>query len=107
LVEVKWIKIVTGIFDDEKIQLIEQMPDGDTILVIWFKLLCLAGKTNNHGIIMLSDKIPYTEEMLSTVFRRPINTVRLALKAFEAYGMVEIVDGTVTIANWEKHQRGA
>ena len=107
MAEVKWIKIVTGIFDDEKIQLIEQMPDGDTILVIWFKLLCLAGKTNNRGIIMLSDKIPYTDEMLSAVFRRPINTVRLALKAFEAYGMVEIVDGTVTITNWEKHQSGA
>ena len=106
LAEVKWIKIITGIFDDEKIQLIEQMPDSDTILVIWFKLLCLAGKTNNHGIIMLSDKIPYTDEMLSTIFRRPLNTVRLALKTFENFGMIEIVDGIVTITNWEKHQSG-
>ena len=104
MAEVKWIKIVTGIFDDEKIQLIEQMPDCDTILVVWFKLLCLAGKTNNHGIIMLSEKIPYTDEMLSTIFRRPLNTVRLALKTFETYGMIEIVDGVVTISNWEKHQ---
>jgi predicted phage replisome organizer len=106
LAEVKWIKIITGIFDDEKIQLIEQMPDSDTFLVIWFKLLCLAGKTNNHGIIMLSDKIPYTDEMLSTIFRRPLNTVRLALKTFENFGMIEIVDGIVTITNWEKHQSG-
>lgn len=107
MAEVKWIKIVTGIFDDEKIQLIEQMPDSDTVLVIWFKLLCLAGKTNNHGIIMLSDKIPYTDEMLATIFRRPLNTVRLALTTFEAYGMIEIVDGVVTITNWEKHQNDA
>ena len=107
MAEVKWIKIVTGIFDDEKIQLIEEMPDADTMLVIWFKLLCLAGKTNNHGIIMLSEKIAYTDEMLSTIFRRPLNTVRLALTAFEQYGMIEIVDGIVTITNWEKHQSEA
>ena len=76
MAEVKWIKIVTNIFDDEKIQLIEKMPDGDAIIVVWFKLLCLAGKTNNHGVMILSDKIPYTDEMLSTIFRRPILTDR-------------------------------
>jgi predicted phage replisome organizer len=102
--DVKWIKIVTDIFDDEKILLIEQMPDADTIIVIWFKLLCLAGKTNNGGVLMLSDKIPYTEEMLATIFRRPINTVRLALRVFEKYGMIEIIDNVITIPNWEKHQ---
>ncbi len=47
---VKWIKIVTDIFDDEKILLIESLPDADSIIVIWFKLLCLAGKQNNSGV---------------------------------------------------------
>ena len=41
---VKWIKIVTDIFDDEKMLLIESLPSSDAIIVIWFKLLCLAGK---------------------------------------------------------------
>ena len=104
MAEVKWIKIVTNIFDDEKIQLIEKMPDGDAIIVVWFKLLCLAGKTNNHGVMILSDKIPYTDEMLSTIFRRPILTIRLALKTFESYGMIEIFDDVITITNWDKHQ---
>jgi len=35
---VQWIKITTDIFDDEKIQLIESMPEGDTLIVIWFKI---------------------------------------------------------------------
>lgn len=104
MAEVKWIKIVTDIFDDEKILLIESMPEADSIIVIWFKLLCLAGKTNNSGVFMLNERIPYTEEMLSTIFRRPLNTVRLALKTFETYGMIEIVDGAITIPNWSKHQ---
>ena len=103
--EVKWIKIVVDIFDDEKIKLIEVLPDGDSIIVCWFKLLCLAGKTNNSGVMFLSDKIPYTDEMLATIFRKPIQTVRLALTTFEQFGMVEIVNGVITIPNWGKHQQ--
>lgn len=104
MADVKWIKIVTDIFDDEKILMIESMPDADSIIVIWFKLLCLAGKQNNGGVIMLNDRIPYTNEMLATVFRRELNTVRLALELFQRYGMIEIVEDVITIPNWSKHQ---
>lgn len=104
MADVKWIKIVTDIFDDEKMILIESLPDADSIMVCWFKLLCLAGKQNNSGVLMLNDRIAYTEEMLATVFRRPLQTVRLALQTFEQFGMVEIINGAITIPNWEKHQ---
>ena len=57
LADVKWIKIVTDIFDDEKMLLIESLPSADSIIVIWFKLLCLAGKNNNNGVFIMSDKI--------------------------------------------------
>ena len=100
----KWIKIVTDIFDDEKIQIIESLPEADAIIVIWFKLLCLAGKQNNSGVFTINDKIPFTDEMLATIFRRSVNTVRLALTTFEQFGMVEIVNGIITIPNWGKHQ---
>lgn len=102
--DVKWIKIVTDIFDDEKMLLIESLPSADSIIVIWFKLLCLAGKNNNSGVFLLNDKIPYTDEMLATIFRRDVNTVRLALRTFEEYGMVEIINNVLTIPNWSKHQ---
>lgn len=102
--EIKWIKIVTDIFDDEKILLIESMPDADTIIVIWFKILCLAGKLNNCGVLVLNERIAYTDEMLAQVFRRPVGTVRLALTTFEKFGMIEIINDTVTIPNWMKYQ---
>lgn len=101
---VKWIKIVTDIFDDEKILLIESLPSADSIIVIWFKLLCLAGKNNNSGVFMLNERIAYTDEMLATIFRRDVNTVRLALKTFETYGMIEVINDVITIPNWSKHQ---
>lgn len=102
--KVKWIKIVTDIFDDEKILLIENMPEADSVIVIWFKLLCLAGKMNNSGVFMLNEKIAYTDEMLATIFRRPLNTVRLAINTFEQFGMIEVIDNVITIPNWSKHQ---
>lgn len=104
MADVKWIKITTDIFSDEKILLLEQMPDADSLLIIWFKLLCMAGKENNYGVFLMRNRMPYTEEMLATIFRRPLNTVRLALATFEAYGMIEIEDDIIYIPNWEKHQ---
>ena len=104
MADVKWIKIVTDIFDDEKMLLIESLPSADSIIIVWFKLLCLAGKTNNSGVFIFNDRFPYTDEMLSSIFRRDINTVRMALKTFEEFGMVEIIDNVITIPNWSKHQ---
>ena len=100
----KWIKITTDIFDDEKILLIESLPDAYAIIVVWFKLLCMAGKQNNSGVFMMNDKIAYTDKMLATIFRMKETTVQMALKTFEDFGMVKIIDGVITIPNWGKHQ---
>jgi predicted phage replisome organizer len=102
--QVKWIKICTDIFDDEKIILIESMPDAYAIITVWFKLLCLAGKQNNSGVFMLNDRIAYTDKMLSMIFRMKESTVTMALQTFEQFGMIEMVDGVITIPNWGKHQ---
>lgn len=99
-----WIKLSTGIFDDEKIKLIELLPEGDSLLIIWLKLLCFAGKTDNDGVFRLTEKIPYNEEMLAGIFGRKLTTVRTALKVFQDYGMLEIIDGTYALSNWVKYQ---
>ena len=104
MADVKWIKITTDIFDDDKILLIESLPDADSIIVIWVKLLCLAGKQNNSGVFMMNNQIPYTDKMLATIFRRKESTIQLALQTFEQFGMIEYIDGVITIPNWGKHQ---
>jgi predicted phage replisome organizer len=104
MADVKWIKITTDVFDDEKILLIESLPEADSIIVIWFKLLCLAGKQNNSGVFIMGDKIAYNDKMLATIFRRKEATVQLALQTFEQFGMIELIDGVITIPNWGKHQ---
>ena len=103
MADVKWIKITTDVFDDEKILLIESLPDAYSIIVVWFKLLCMAGKQNNSGVFMMG-KVAYTDKMLATIFRMKESTVQLALQTFEQFGMIEIIDGVITIPNWGKHQ---
>lgn len=104
MAEVKWIKIVTNIFDNRKIKQIETLPDGDTIIIIWFKLLCLTGQINDKGYVYLTQEVPYTEEMLSTEFNRPLKTIQLAMRTFQNFGMVEIIDDIYHISNWENYQ---
>jgi len=104
MADVKWIKITTDIFDDEKFCLIDAMPEADAIEVIWFKLLVFAGRSNNNGVFFFNDHLAYTDEMLASVFHRPLNTVRMALKTFEQLGMIEVIDGVYAIPNWTKYQ---
>lgn len=102
---ISWIKLSVNIFDDEKIKLIKSMPEGDAIILIWIQLLCLAGKTNDNGAVYIGQHMNYTDEMISTICNQPLNTVRIALKAFEEFEMINLgEDGLISISNWEKHQ---
>ena len=105
MAEVKWIKVATDMFEtNRKIKQIELMPEGDTILVIWLKLLLLAGNVNDGGVIYLTPEIPYTEEMLANELRRPLTTVKMALSVFVKFGMIEIIDDILHLSSWEKYQ---
>lgn len=103
-IEVKWIKLAVDLFNNKKIRQIEKMPDGDSIIVIWVKLLCLAGQVNDDGRIYFTHEIPYTEEMLATEFNRPLNTVRMALQIFQRFRMIEVIDDIYRISSWAEWQ---
>lgn len=104
MADVKWIKITTDMFEDEKIDFIISLPESDAILVIWIRLLALAGKCNAGGYIYLTEKIPYTEDMLSHKFRKPPNIVKLALETFKKLGMMDFDENGIFLSNWDKHQ---
>lgn len=104
MADVKWIKIVTNIFDNRKIRQIEKLPEADAIIITWFKLLCLAGDINENGLIMITKDIPYTDEMLANEFNKPIATIRLALEIFQRFNMIEIINNIYCVSNWEKYQ---
>lgn len=104
MAEVKWIKLFVDIWDNRKIKQIETLPDGDTVLVIWLKLLTLAGNINNDGFVYFTKDIPFSDEMLAAHFGKPLNTVKMALEVFQHFGMIEIVNDIIHVSNWEKYQ---
>ena len=105
--DVSWIKLATNTFKDEKIEVIEDQykENKDTILVIWLKLLCLAGKENTNGVFMLTHKIPYSINDFATVFKRSVEDVTLAFDVLEKYEMINRTNGVVEIVNWSKYQQ--
>ena len=104
MTEMQWIKLRIDMFDDEKIKIIQSMPDGDALLVVWIRLIALAGKCNANGLVLVGDEFPYTDEMLSVIFNKPLATIKLALKTFEQFRMVEKTVKGIYITNFEKHQ---
>lgn len=104
MADVKWIKLSVNTFDDEKIKLIRALPEGNALIVIWCQLLCLAGKVNDNGYIYIGQNMPYTDEMLATIFNEPVNNVRLAIQTFERFGMVESTEHGLYLVNWGVYQ---
>lgn len=104
MADINWIKLRVDMFDDEKIKIIQSMPEGDAILVIWIRIIALAGKCNAKGLVLIEDEFPYSDEMLATIFNKPLATVRLALGTFEKFRMIERTEKGIYISNFEKHQ---
>lgn len=104
MADINWIKLRVDMFDDEKIKIIQSMPEGDAILVIWIQIIALAGKCNAKGLVLIEDEFPYSDEMLATIFNKPLATVRLALGTFEKFRMIERTEKGIYISNFEKHQ---
>ena len=104
--ELQWIKLYVDIFtNSRKIKKIERLKNGDSYLVIWFKLLCMAGAINDGGTIYITPEIPFDIDDLVDELKRPETVVVKALDTFERYGMIVRDDaGYIRIASWEKYQ---
>lgn len=104
MADIKWVKLDTGLFDNRKIKQIRTLPEGDSLVVIWLQLICLAGNTNDGGMVYFTKEVPYTDQMLATAFGESLATVQLALRTFETFGMIEVVNDVICLSNWEKYQ---
>lgn len=99
MAEMKWIKIATDIFRDQKIMEIEDRNDADSIELIWIKLLVLAGERGNEG-----EFTGTSLNQFSLLFMRPLKKVKAAFQVLEQKGLIEVKDGVITIPNWSKYQ---
>ena len=100
-----WLKLQRNFFDDENILFLESQKNGLQYIILWQKLLlrCLKDGEEDAGFLRFNEKIPYTEELISTVTKTDIDTVRVGMKYFQGLGMIEILeDGTLYIEAVQK-----
>jgi predicted phage replisome organizer len=96
-----WLKLNEHFFDDDKIVWLESQRNGEKYVLVWVKILlkCLKNRDeDNIGFLRFTDKLPYTDELLSKAISVDIDTLRVAMKYFDDLGMVErLDDGTLYV----------
>lgn len=95
--EVEWIKLNLNMFEDEKIKLIEQMPERDALLVCWFKLFLLASKKRTFKINNFAKDSHSIEELLSILLNRNIDFIQKMIAILTEVGVMKIEEDTITI----------
>ena len=87
-----WLKLPLNFFDTEDIRVILGQENGEKYVIFFIRLLSLAVKQEEIGILRFKENIPYTTELLSTVTNTDIDVVRSALMLFKEFGMIDIND---------------
>lgn len=110
---VKWIKLSTDIFDNPKIQIIEEMKNGQEIILTWIKLLTLAGKLNNSGKILIKKPEKISEKNAENFYKKTIaKMIKISpkklenfLTIFEEFEMIFYDEkNVISISNWCRYQ---
>lgn len=102
--DIFWVRVLCCEFDDPRWAAIDQMPEGDCIGLCYIKMMMLAGRSNADGMLLLHDKMPYDLLTLAAVLRRPAPIVQLVLTTLEKFQLIELIDGIISIIDWQKTQ---
>lgn len=96
-----WLKLKHDFFEQQEVRIIEQMPSGKDYVLFYLKLLCKSVTT--EGKLRFNEQIPYDEEMLSVITNTDAKIVHEAVKVFEKFHLMEILDdGTYFMHEVEK-----
>lgn len=102
--EVSWIKLSTGLFEDPKVRYLLTLPDGEGLVLFWVRLLTLAGRLNRGGAFYLTGEIAYTAELLAGHFGLDAELTQQRLELFLQLGMLACRNGVWSVAHWDRHQ---
>lgn len=103
MASLKWVKISLDLFSDERISLLETEPQGERHLLLWFRLLLLAGKLNNGGAFILDGK-PLTPQRIAAIIKKKPSYVASGMAVLCRHRLIFEENGLYFIPNWDKHQ---
>lgn len=110
MADVKWIKLVVGMFDGMSFKKIKKAEIGgvkfrDKLTAVWFELMDFAGRCNHNGAFISPREIPFYElSDIATMIDREEEELKLCINFFVNEGMVSIVDDVYVLSNWSEYQ---
>ena len=108
--DVKWIKLIVGMFDGESFKKIKKAEIGgvkfrDKLTAVWFELMEFAGRCNHNGAFINSREIPYVDlSDIATQIDREEEELKLCMQFYINEGMVTIIDDVFMLSNWSEYQ---
>lgn len=99
-----WVQLRTNFFDDDRVKLIRTLPEGDTLTVIYFQMLALAGRCNAGGRLLIHESLAHDEVSLTACMGKSASIINLALASFVKYGLLLNNNGCYEIADWYSDQ---
>ena len=109
MADVKWIKMMVGMFDGMSFKKIKRAKIGgesyrDKLTAVWFELMDLAGKCNHDGAF-ITGGIPFMNlEDIAIQIDRDEEELKLCMSFYIREGMVTIEDNVYALSNWGEYQ---
>ena len=95
-----WLQMTNDFYDSDRMLYLESGPEGQMYSLFYTKLLLKSIRTN--GVLRLSEKIAYSEDMLAAFTRMPAEVVRGAMERLKSLDLVEVLeDGTIFLPELE------
>lgn len=97
-----YMRLKEDFYDSDSMILLESMENGYAMSTLLLKMYCRSLK--REGRLVLSDRIPYSPEMLASVTRMDLDIVKKALEVFQSLGLIEILDsGTIYMSDIQNY----
>lgn len=107
----EWVKLKTDIFENRKIRYLLSMRSGESIVLMYIRLICLAGQCGTSGELMLCDGVPYDSVMLADALGyndfddgTGEAFVQAVLNQLVKFHLINFDGECYSIASWEEHQ---
>ena len=110
MADVKWIKMIVGMFDGMSFKKIKRAKIGgesyrDKLTAVWFELMDLAARCNHNGALVGTDGIPFTDlDDIAVQIDRDEEELKLCMAFYLKEHMVIIEDNAYALSNWGVYQ---
>ncbi len=104
MTDVKWIKLPVDFFEQISSRLILKKKTGERILLLWLKLLCLAGRSNRAGAILSEVGVPVGPSMLPIILDEDEDFTASSVVTLKELGLISEKRGAIYINGFDEEQ---